>query len=635
MSNETSTKSHDHPPKVPLVYRVGVVGHRPNRLANTNIDDLKSTLSTILSEVKKTIFEFYEKESRYFTNATPVFRAISPLAEGTDRIFAEQALQQEFELCCPMPFHQEEYEKDFEPNENSVDSFRQILLNAKENNNLTVFELNGSRENEQSMKEAYASAGNIVLNQSDILIAVWDKDDTDSKGGTYDTIRKAFSYNVPVLWIDAKEPTQYRFISKFKDVKNTQPEVFENLKETILESVQPPHLIQTHENETTCIDYFSESKPKWNFMVFWKVFRNCIGRKTFSCPDIHVANYEDQVDEDWSFEEAGTHGWINKALWPHYTWADKIADIYADAYRSAFILVYLFASMAVFFALLPFGLEPILSEYWHDAENLHAAEHVLESICITIECLIIITIIALVYKGRKKRWRERWMDYRIMAELIRQLRFLIILGGGRPFVNQPPHLNSYGDPERTWMFWHTQNLSRWIGLPNVRFDSTYVTEYLEYLKAVVIDQIKFHEKSVKTHGNIEHKLHSWGFWIFIITFICILFHLVFNHFAFGMYTFLVVWLTIGAAGLPALGAAFSGINNQGEFLRVSRRSRGMEEHLKHIRKDIEDLQNSEIDKESLVYTQKVITLALRTSNIMVDEVLDWRVVFSDRGIHPA
>ena len=42
-------------------------------------------------------------------------RVVSPLAEGTDRIFAEQALGLGFELCAVLPFPQAEFEKDFAP----------------------------------------------------------------------------------------------------------------------------------------------------------------------------------------------------------------------------------------------------------------------------------------------------------------------------------------------------------------------------------------------------------------------------------------------------------------------------------------------------------------------------------------
>jgi hypothetical protein len=51
---------------------------------------------------------------------------------------------------------------------------------------------------------AYSVAGRIVLNQSDLLIAVWDGGKPAGGGGTVETLREAVHYHVPALWIDAQ-----------------------------------------------------------------------------------------------------------------------------------------------------------------------------------------------------------------------------------------------------------------------------------------------------------------------------------------------------------------------------------------------------------------------------------------------
>ncbi len=42
-----------------------------------------------------------------------LLRAISPLAEGTDRVFASCALDLGYQLCCVTPFFKKEFENDF------------------------------------------------------------------------------------------------------------------------------------------------------------------------------------------------------------------------------------------------------------------------------------------------------------------------------------------------------------------------------------------------------------------------------------------------------------------------------------------------------------------------------------------
>jgi hypothetical protein len=63
-------------------------------------------------------------------------------------------------------------------------------------------------------------------------------------------------------------------------------------------------------------------------------------------------------------------------------------------------------------------------------------------------------IVLLVWRGSKRHWHERWMEYRLLAELIRQIRILIPLGGGRPVPSPPIHLGVYENLTQTWMYWH-------------------------------------------------------------------------------------------------------------------------------------------------------------------------------------
>ena len=70
------------------------------------------------------------------------------------------------------------------------------------------------------------------------------------------------------------------------------------------------------------------------------------------------------------------------------------------------------------------------------------------------------TILLLLIWSRRSRWQERWTEYRLLAELIRELRFLVPLGGGKPLPRMPAHMAVYGDPARTWMYWHMRAIAR-------------------------------------------------------------------------------------------------------------------------------------------------------------------------------
>lgn len=196
------------PLKPPLAFRVGIVGHRPNRLKNADLEKLGAVIREILEVVESSVHEVAEKHRPDFTPDAPVLRAFSPLAEGTDRLFAEQALALGWDMCCVMPFPQAEYEKDFvEGNaleNDSLGRFRRILKSAESKGRLTCMELAGLRSDET---ESYEVAGSVVLGLSDLLIAVWDGNrERDKDGGTAETIDEAIQAGIPVVVIDAKSP---------------------------------------------------------------------------------------------------------------------------------------------------------------------------------------------------------------------------------------------------------------------------------------------------------------------------------------------------------------------------------------------------------------------------------------------
>ena len=97
----------------PLAFRVGIVGHRPNRLGQADLKQLALCIDDMLRTVKAATLAVGRERTELYSSTTPVLKAVSPLAEGADRIFAETAVEAGFTLDCVMPFHQAEYENDF------------------------------------------------------------------------------------------------------------------------------------------------------------------------------------------------------------------------------------------------------------------------------------------------------------------------------------------------------------------------------------------------------------------------------------------------------------------------------------------------------------------------------------------
>ena len=620
-----------------------------------------------------------------------MLRVISPLAEGTDRIAAKAAIGLGYELQCPMPFLQEEFEKDFAPGAalepNSLATFRELLAGDETEARPVTFELDGSHERAGA---AYGACGRIVLNQSDILLVVWDEKEAAGAGGTVQTLQEALAYHVPVVWIDAIAPHPWQLLSPANALACAigpsrcvpAPASAElerdELRQRVEAALTPPGLSDSTPRLTSIgrlvasikapmsghaelvepdlrETFFGERKPALNWWLFWKFFRDLVGSHRFRLQPLRIKDFEEAIADEWP---------ERSPLRAYYAWPDKLADIYADAYRSSFLLIYLLGATAVLFALVSTVTEEILVELSSFLskflDRMPRDFFSLETWCIGLELIVILVIVFFIMWGRNRRWHHRWMQYRLIAELVRQLRFLSPLGGGRPFPRLPVrgHLGAYGNPAETWMYWHVRAIEREIGLPRAKLTQDYLNRYLDFLQKLVDGQIGFHLTNKDRSRNISHRLHVWGICLFLATG-----SLCFVHF---LPRFLVLidsmsasrgaalsshWtefaskyptlaelvpnsLTLLAAVLPAFGAALAGIREQGEFLRVSKRSLAMHDRLVQFKEQLESLRKPKNpgDPPPMLESGPVIEIAISVIQLMVDEVLDWRVVFQDRPL---
>ncbi len=631
------------PPKVPLAFRVGVVGHRPNRLKNTDIKKLKATLKKILGAIKEEAVSAAEINKQFFQDKSHILRAISPLAEGTDRYFAEQAIDLGYELCSIMPFIQAEFENDFSPatqlEDRSLDHFRELLDRAEKDKKLTRFELEGSR---QQPEKAYAAAGRVVLNQSDILVVVWDGFIEGKSGGTEETFVDAMKLGVPVIWVDACAPDSWQILNADFSLSEMLKEqrflpdssgTIKSLKELAATLLAPPFLgNESKKMKKDFLEFLEEKKPWFSVAIIWKIFRQIIGEKSWPLISFRVKPFERSVIEDWPNESSTPLQAMVNQLRPFYAWPDKLAVIYSNRYRSTFILAFLLAALAVGFALLPIGFSI-------------EAHSLFEKIFIGLEAIIIGLIIIIVLVGKRLRWHEHWIDYRLVAELVRHMRLVAPLGGERPFPKIPAHWSTYGQPGATWMAWYVQTVERYLGLSDVVVDQKHLKECLNDLSALVKGQVKYHESNARCYHNIEHRLHWAGIVLLGLTLLACLLHLLPGialmfpeilpaiHYPYWAPNL----LTAFCGFFPALGAAMVGIMNQGEFLRISKRSKSMAQQMKKLQEEIEafgETMASNKEPSAANNAHKLEYLASNAAHLMIYEVLDWRVVFLDRPLTP-
>jgi hypothetical protein len=642
---QSSERAALHPPKARLTLRVGVTGHRLNRLEQADLPALRRHVRETLEATQKAVVAWHKDNPALFSEDPPLFRLISSLAEGADRIAADEALSLGWELQCPLPFFAEEYTEDFRSVE-SKETFRQLLGRAT-----AVMELDGSRNRSS---EAYLAAGNVVLNQCDILLAIWDGRPPHGEGGTGQIAEESLRRNTLVVWIDAQAPHPARLLVKLDNMPSpnrtaTEETDWDLLKKWIERLLQPPDASTDSETGSATEDredreaYFAKKQPRWTLGFSWLLFRDFFADFKLRMPKIKVADFQNSTREAWEQDikkvpsaleipKIKARQWeqqwresspvshesearVAASLREHYCWADNLATYYSDLYRSSFVVGYLFSALSVLSAMVGAGLSVL---------GGHSASFAtLETPLVVFEVLIMVTVLLSWHSSQRFHWHDCWIDYRLLAECLRVQRFLTPLGVTLPSPRLADRERSQNDPRETWMFWHFRAIVRQAGLMPVRLDAAYLDTYRIYLwKNLVMDQWAYHRQSVcgrlhRLHRHL-HILETSLIWIVIASAACHLLPVHFGGFPFTM---------ILAAVCPAFSAAFYAIGVQVEIARLIKRSQVM---CRQLERAAYQLSEPDAARSSQTLFQAVAPIVER----MIAEHLDWRSVIQEREWTP-
>jgi len=623
-----NTNHSANPPKPPLVLHVGVVGHRPDATKRPMPDEaaVRAVLREVLRCVKATVNGLAAAKADLFSLVPgrggsengSILRIVSCLADGADQWVADEALRLGFELQSPIPFDREEYAKDFDGAASG--EFRRLLGKAE-----AVLELDGCRKSED---RSYEAAGRLVLSQSDLLVALWDGLDEMGRGGTGQMVREALHNGVPVIWIRWVGASQWQLLDavRWRLVEDADELKGESarLAAVITDLLLPPDLRGDRRcagHEQSRERYYRERQRRWTILgPLWRFLRGLVLLKSPQWT-WRLAPYVDDTKNGWDKEWAKCTssdrdlvGRIDQPHQAHYAWANQSSMYYGSLHRSSTVLNYCLGVVAVLCALL--GIPAVL----------HGKPEVAS---ILLELAAIGIIIFLTIRGSIGRWHERWIDYRILAERLRVSRFLMLLGGARQHFSMPGHLGTYGNPATTWVYWHYRAVTRAAGLPDVRLDTAHLAAIQAVLRDVFIQgQIDYHQENARALATIDQRLHRLANGLFIATFIACTIHASLIVSLKTVPTWAGVLLITLNALLPAIGAALAAMRSQGEFHRIAQRSQAMREELEGLKLILSRIPSCDGELNS----QEMRQVVEQAARLMVNETLDWRIVFQDRPL---
>jgi hypothetical protein len=626
------TKPVEHPPKPRFTVRVGITGHRPNKLNGPIVGTIARQLIQVFKGIEEAATDLWKANAAFYTADVPQFRLLSNFAEGTDQL-AVSTCPNAWLVEAILPFPKDEYLTDFSKSASGEnrDVRKDFLASLQKAASVTELPL----RSQDKRTQGYVNAGSYLLRQVDVLVAVWDGMPPEP-GGTGALVREAHLGGIPVIWLSTVADEMPRLVTGFNKTGAPVASDADCTKGPLKSVLEPifggPSFLATHSRRSAQNALKVWYSEQWRQHSWFSAYDALARIATLRMPRLVIRglSYRDRC-AGWDAFFAAAPDVSNlterlrEVLLPRFVWADALAVYYSHLYRSAYVLAYLFSAAAVFLALG--GVLDVPIEY--------------EAVVVAIEIILIGAIVALIFLGRRWFWHERWLDYRALAESLRHGRFLAFLSEcGRVPVDLP----GLTARSPTWIVWYLRATMRELSLPSAFLDATYSQSLLSGTAAAELDkQIQYHNENRRTAHRIDLVLHGAGIFCFVITFLILFVFLIgfgyerlfgapgvlhdhpstaLGHVPF----FLKKWMFFGTAGLPALGAALSGIRAHGDFDASEHRSAQMIISLLALKEDYTRALGESSDLED---TARMLIAAAR---VMSEDLLAWEELYGRKRL---
>ncbi len=637
------------PPPAPAIrLSIGVTGHRAGNAAFAdNQDRIAAVLGQVLDIIARA------------TDAAPV-RLHSLLADGADQMAARDALRRGWDLIAPLPFGRDlnvainaspETVADaaaLVAGENAADPATQVRAAAIRElaASALLFELADrdplltrlyleklAAPTDFKAAEAFsvrcsarvALAGRVMIEQSDIVIGIWDGASRAYIGGTGHTISEALEHGAPIVWIDANAPENWHILHAPEALAApVMPDM--HAREAELTGLVRLALRPEAEDGTVALasEVWRPRSSRWwtgyrrieaLFAGDGRPFRSLV--QVYETPDavaagngaVLLAAARALPGADPKMADR-----IEQGVLRRFAWADGISARLSDNYRGGMIANFILSALAVVAGI---AYQPLATgaDKWMFAG---------------VEFLMLATILIITALGQKWRWHGRWFETRRVAEYFRHAPLLLLLGVARA----PGRWPKGGDV--SWPEYHARHALRDIGLPPVAITPAYLRMALtDLLDRHVTSQRDYHEYKARRLTAVHHNLDQFSTRLFQLAVISVAAYLLLKGGAM-----LHLWpkdlpegfskfSTFLGVALPTFGAAIAGIRYFGDFERFAAISEVTAAKLDAVHSRIALLLAATDDH--LDYA-RVSEIAHAADGIVVSEIENWQAVFGGKHI---
>ena len=194
--------------------------------------------------------------------------------------------------------------------------------------------------------------------------------------------------------------------------------------------------------------FFSERLPRFRFRFEYRLLARGGRRAPNRLSDFTEKESARWIEEEWrQFREECVEA--NEVAAPidlleeAYSWADRLATNLALTYRSGHIFSFVMGGLAVCM-----GLGAFMFPHLKIQEAF-------------AEMMMTLAVILNAHIGTKREWHRRWLDYRQLAERLRPMRSLKLLGIAAP---DPPGTET-NPVARRWIDSYASSIWRAMGCP--------------------------------------------------------------------------------------------------------------------------------------------------------------------------
>jgi hypothetical protein len=502
------------PPRPTMAFQVGVTGHRD--LPEADIAALAAAASqfrALRAEMLRLHAADQASAAHLYAPDQPLLRCICGIAEGADSILAGAALAEGWTLVATLPFPRAEFERDFAGP--ALDRFRSLLGQAA-----AVSELDGSRVRGG---EPYAQVGQQIVEQSDLMLAVWNGLPPRGPGGTGDVVQRALDRGLPVAVLPPSGPMIVEWLGAGAD------DVAALLHSALLPTPDAAGFPQAYYAEAPRGAGWAGAAVRW----FERAALAGVRLPTQPAPPPPPI----------------TAGWVlavGARLLPYANLADRLATEYAARYRAAGLMRYALVLPATLGAALEF-----LDQRW-----LQAAGFLLQFVSL-------VAVVAFASRGGWGRAHARFVAYRALAEHLRNARLLAPLGA----VAMAPEAAVHHAKTADWTAWYGRAVIRQAGLGGCRYDAAAVAAAATFVRSEVAGQIAYLRGRAARFTAMASRLQRIGVILFM------------GGIGFELACAVLLWGNAGARPvlwtnelslvLPALAPVFLGLLSFGEYSRLA------------------------------------------------------------------